>query len=142
MVHGVDNGNGKKSFFHLTGIKEGLGLGLKAVSALPFKWADSWLSGLTWSSSRDDVPTRRLGEPCRLLFASNLSWASCLMGHCESRPFSLSSSDNLWQNLELLTHSSFRDRLNMEKAESPVTSGPRFRKSGMLDIRFSPLRVV
>ena len=26
--------------------------------------SDSGLRGLTWSSSREDVPTRRLGEPC------------------------------------------------------------------------------
>merc|ERR1719351_187474 len=67
------------------------------------------------------------GVPCLDLCASN---RSCASRAASSKPNLSSSSVKRWQNFVLLDQSSLKDKLNMEKAGSPVTFGPMFKKFG------------
>ena len=67
------------------------------------------------------LPSGAVGLDCLDFRASSLFWACWV----NSREFDPSSSLlRRWQNFVLFSHSSRKERLNMEKAGSPVTSAP------------------
>ena len=67
------------------------------------------------------LPSGAVGLDCLDFRASSLFWACWV----NSREFDPSSSLlRRWQNFVLFSHSSRKERLNMEKAGSPVTWAP------------------